>query len=113
MKYSFFDQLAKLKANPNHQLPPDINVPVIEWLDSIGCEVGAALISDFQARVRYGGIDLIHDDNPNAKISLQVDAGMIGERREHEIKRQGKWTAYIYRTIKNPNLDKHRPREKK
>jgi len=113
VKYNFFDQLEKLKADPNHQLPADINKPMIEWLEKIGCGLGADLIADAQVKVRYEGIELVHDDNPNAKIAVQIDAGMVGERREYEIKRKGKWTAFVYRTIKNPNLNKQRPREKK
>lgn len=113
MRYNFFDQLKKLKADPGHQLPQDINQPMIEWLEKIGCDIGAELVSDAQVKVRYEGIELVHDANPNAKIAMQIDAGMVGERREYEVKRSGKWTAFIYRTIKNPNIDKHRPKEKK
>lgn len=113
MRYSFYDQLAKIRKNPYHILPEDINQPIIEWLNKIGCSPGAAAVMEAQKNVGYQKIELIHEKAPNAKIIIQVDSGMVGERKEWEKKNIGPWEMIITKTVKNPNLDKKKPPKKR
>jgi len=113
MRYNFYDQLARIKKNANYALPEDINKPVTDWLYKIGCKIGAERVIDAQKKVQYKTIDLTNKKVPDAKISIQVSAGMVGERKEWEKKEDGEWVVLEYSTVKNPNLDKHKPKETK
>ena len=110
MRYKFHDQLAAIKRNPQHVLPVDINAPVIAFLNKIGCEAGARALADLQTHIDYGTLDLERVDVPGAKISIQVDAGMAEGYRQYETKRSGDWVITKYKTIRNANLDKRRPK---
>lgn len=65
----------------------------------------------YQDRVEYGTIDLIREDIPNAKISIQVDCGMAEGYKQYEINKAGKWTAINYKTVRNYNLDKSKEKK--
>jgi len=110
MKYNFFEWRDKIKADPSIRLPDDINKPVVDWLDSIGCEVGKGVVESAQEKVQYMGVEIVHDDQPGAKISFQIDMGMIGERRIYKTIKDGPWTVHTYKTIKNWNIDKRKPK---
>lgn len=110
-RHSFHEHLAELKRNPKHTLPEDINKPITDWLRKIGCELGAKAVEDARANVRYETLRLVHKGDAKAEIRIQIDAGMVGERKELTVKSDEPWTSYIERCIKNPNLDKRRPRK--
>jgi hypothetical protein len=112
VRYNFHEQLAAIKKNPRHILPADINAPVLQFLEKIGCAIGCEELKKFQNKVDYGTIELIRTDIPNAKISIQTDAGMAEGWKEYEVKRDDKWTAIVYKTVKNSNLDKKKPEKK-
>lgn len=111
MRYKFYEQLANVRKNPKTVLPADINKPVFDFLEKIGCTVGVKILKKFQDSVDYGTIDLMRDDVPNAKITLQVDCGMCEGWKQYEVNKDGKWTSVSYKTVKNANLDKKKPKE--
>lgn len=112
-RYNFHEQLASVKKNPGYVLPEDINEPVIKFLEGKGCTVGADKIKNMQKSIKYGAIDLIHDDFPNAKLSVQVDCGMCEGYKKFEINKSGKWTIVTTESVKNKNLDKSKKEVKK
>ena len=67
------------------------------------------IIKKFQRSVDYGTIELMREDVPGAKLTIQVDCGMCEGYKQFEIKKDGSWTAIAYKTIKNQNLDKKKP----
>lgn len=109
MRYKFYEQLTAIKKNPKAVLPADINKPVFDFLERIGCVIGATVLKKFQDKIEYGTIELIRDDVPNAKISLQVDCGMCEGWKQYESNKVGQWTCISYKTVKNANLDKKKP----
>jgi hypothetical protein len=111
MRYSFFDQLAAIRANPGHVLPADINAPVFAFLAKIGCAAGADSLKRLQNHVAYGTIELVSDDQPGATLTIQVDSGMAEGWKIAESTKQGKWAVLVYKTIKNSNLDKSKPKK--
>ena len=111
MKYNFFEELSKIKAEPYYELPENINKPIIDWLKSIKCKIGAVIVAEMQKRVNYGTVELVNKNVPSGKITIQVDAGMVYERKSFETRTEGDWVATITRTFKNPNLDKHRRKD--
>lgn len=108
MKYNFFEWRDKIKKNPKLKLPSDINKPIKDWLKDIDCDLGYDIVEDGEENVSYEGVKLENDNVKDAEIMLQLQSGMIAERKEIHIKRRGPWKATIYKTIKNPNLDKRR-----
>lgn len=106
MRYNFHDQLAALKNDPQYRLPEDINAPVVAFLEKIGCFIGAKILRRFQDHVNYGTIELINKNAPNAKLSIQVDAGMAEGHSQYEMAIDGNWTAIFYKSIRNDNLTK-------
>jgi hypothetical protein len=114
MRYNFHDQLSNVHKNPKYVLPADINQPVIDFLEKIGCTIGVKLLRKMQQNVNYGSIDLIHDDVPSAKITIQVDCGMAEGYKIYDLEKVGKWNSISYRIVKNKNLDKKKvtPKEK-
>ena len=109
-RYSFHDQLNSIKRDPKYVLPADINAPVLRYLESIDCKIGADLVLAKQAHVGYGTVELIHDDAPNARLVIQFDAGMVGEWKKWVQTKAGKWTAIDISTVKNANIDKRKPK---
>ena len=112
MRFNFHTELAKVKANPKHILPPAINQPIIDFLIGIGCGIGVEIVKKFQYSVDYGTIERMRDDVPNARITIQIDCGMVEGYKQFEIKKDGKWSAIAYKTVKNANLDKRKVKEK-
>ena len=110
MRYKFHEQLDKIRHNPKYVLPGDINAPVHEYLEKIGCKECDELLYEFERDAAYGTIDIIHDDVPAAKITIQVDAGMVGEFKKWDVKKSGKWLLIHYRNVKNANIDKSNPK---
>ena len=106
MRYNFHTELKKVKSNPKYSLPEDINKPVIDFFSEIGCVPGAEKIKKFQDLIRYGKIDVIHDDVPNAKLSVQIDCGMADGYKKCEVEKKGKWTIVSTYGVRNSNLDK-------
>jgi hypothetical protein len=106
MRYNFHEMLSKIKANPRFVLPSDINEPVYRFLDKIGCKIGCTTLRRLEQSVGYGQIELVRDDIPNAKISIDVAAGMVGEWKEFILLTGDKWTCISYKNVKNSNLDK-------
>jgi hypothetical protein len=100
-----------VKKNPNYVLPADINQPVIKFLEEKGCSIGAEKIKKMQENIKYGNIELFHDDFPNAKLTVQVDCGMAEGYRKFEIKKSGKWTMIENESVKNKNLDKSKEKK--
>lgn len=113
MRYNFHAELANIKKNPQYILPGDINEPVKRFLEKIGCAVGVDVVKNFQEHVSYGSIELVHADVPNAKITMHIEAGMIGEYKECKSNASGKWTAYITKSVKNSKIDKRNPNKGK
>jgi hypothetical protein len=106
MRYNFHDQLASIKRDPKYRLPDDINAPVVSFLKRIGCDIGIEILKRYQDHINYGTIDLINKHTPNAKLSIQVDAGMAEGYTQHEMVEIGDWSAIFYKTIRNDNLTK-------
>jgi hypothetical protein len=111
MRYQFHEQRDTIKKNPKHVLPADINAPVVAFLERIGCSVGAEELKKLQHDIAYGGIDLVHDDHLNARVSLSTELGMCDGWKQYEIIKAGKWSIIKYKTVKNSNLDKRKPKE--
>jgi hypothetical protein len=106
-RYNFHDLKAAFQKDPaNFKLPVDVNEPVKEALNKIGCDVGVEFLSGIEKRCGYGGVVLVHDDAPHKRIQIDVACGMAEGRTDFEEVKKGKWTAFSYRTIKNKNLDK-------
>jgi hypothetical protein len=105
-RYNFHEQLAKIKKDSKYRLPADINAPVQAFLDKIGCEVGIKKLATAQDHINYGTIELIDDRVPNAKLEIQVDAGMAEGWNQYEVEKIGHWTAISYKSIRNDNLTK-------
>lgn len=112
MRYSFHDQLAAIKKNAKHVLPEDINAPVVLFLEKIGCDGGVDRLKKLQKNVDYGTIDLFRDDVPNAKITIEVNAGMAEGYKQYEVDIVGKWRVVCYKSIRNANLDMKRKQPK-
>lgn len=109
MKYNYHDQVELVRKNPRHELPEDVNHPVEKFLSGIGCDLGIEELEKFRKSVGYGEIELVHNDVPDAKLSIPVNCGMASEGlRKSTVVKKGKWTAYIYRTVKNSNITKKR-----
>ncbi len=108
MKYNFFEQLDKVKKDPYYTLPEDINFPIIEYLERIGCGCAIRKLKYYQDHVKYGTIEIVNDKIPNAKITIHVDCGMVGERKEWKMSKDGDWSVIEYSTVKNPNLTKEK-----
>ena len=106
MAYNFHEQKEAAKKNPRYMLPADINKPVIEFLEKIGCGVGVDIVKDMQNKLNYGLLELASDKVPNAKLSIQMDCGMAEGYKQYEIKTSDGWTAISYKMVKNWNLDK-------
>jgi hypothetical protein len=105
-RYNFHDQLAAIRCNPAYKLPENINAPVIAFLEKIGCVIGIKILKRYQEHVNYGTIELFDKKAPNAKLSIQVDAGMAEGYNQFEKNEEGDWTAISYKSIKNDNLTK-------
>jgi hypothetical protein len=111
MRYKFHEQLEAVKRNPSYNLPADINQPVIDFLEKIGCDIGIEKVRFAQKNIKYRTIDIVSDEAPNAKISIQMDCGMAEGRKEYQLERRGKWTVITYDTVRNSNLDKSNPKK--
>ena len=105
-RYNFHDQLASIRRDPNYTLPENINAPIVAFLEKMGCAIGKKILSRFQNHVNYGTIELFNKKTPNAKLSIQIDAGMAEGFNKYEIEEDGDWTAVSYKSIKNDNLTK-------
>jgi hypothetical protein len=111
LRHKFHDVLAAVKKNPKHKLPDDINAPIHEYLKKINCPIGEKALLDAERDCAYEGIDLIHENVPNAKLSMHIDCGMVGEMVKWEVLKDGPWTLIKYRSVKNSNLDKSKPKK--
>jgi hypothetical protein len=111
VRYKFHEQKALIEKNPKHVLPADINAPVLAFLERIGCKGGVEVLLRWQASIAYGSMDLIREDAPNAKITISTEAGMAEGWKEYEALKIGPWAIIKYKTVKNANLDKRRPKE--
>lgn len=109
MRYNFHNELKKVKTDPKYVLPLDINKPVTDFLNEIGCKPGSDKVKLFQEKIRYGKIDLIHDDKPTAKLSIQIDCGMADGYKKCEVDKIGKWTIVSTFGVRNSCLDKKKP----
>jgi hypothetical protein len=98
--------LAKIRENPSFVLPSDINAPVYRFLEKIGCAIGIESLKQMEAHIAYGQLELMRSDIPNAKITITVDAGMVGEWKEYLLCKNGAWSCIAYKNVKNSNLDK-------
>lgn len=106
MRYNFHDQLAAIKYDPRYKLPDDINAPVFAFLKKIGCGIGVDKLQKCQEHINYATIELINKRTPNAKLSIQVDAGMAEGWTQFELTEIDDWTAIVSKTIRNDNLTK-------
>jgi hypothetical protein len=106
MAYNFIEQKEAAKKNPRYMLPADINKPVIDFLEKIGCKIGVESIKDMQNKLNYGLVELTSEKVPNAKLSIQVDCGMAEGYKQYEIKKADGWTSTTYKMVKNWNVDK-------
>jgi hypothetical protein len=113
MRYNFHDELAKIRANPKHVLPLDINSPIKGFLQKIGCELAIDELTKLQNCVGYATIEICNSDLPSHKISIQVDSGMASEYKDFKVKNDGKWSVAVCKTVKNSNLDKRRVKDEK
>lgn len=106
MRYNFHEIKESLKQDPSKKLPDDINSQVIDHFNKIGCPIAEGLIKEFEKHIRYGSIEFIHSDVPAAKISMQIDCGMVDSYKMCELYQDGKWTAIVKYSIRNKKLDK-------
>lgn len=113
MRYSFFEEKAKIEKNPDYTLPDDINQPIIDWLEKIGCAFGANEVKIAQQNVAYRKFEIVNRTINNATITLQMQCGMITERKEVQQKSEGNWVVSVTKTVKNPKISKYRPRKEK
>ena len=107
-KYNFHEQLEKVKGNVNYKLPEDINKPVFDFLEKIGCKIGAETLKTMQDHLNYGQIELRRIDLPNSILSIQVDCGMAEGWKDCELRTDKAWSTSVYKTVKNYNLNKRK-----
>ncbi len=112
MRHNFHEHLEALKRDPKHILPSDINKHVSDFLEKIGCDVGADELNEFQKFTQYGRMEIFNDNVPNSKITIQFDGGMANGREDYKQIIKGSWKIFTYKTIRNANLDKTRPKTK-
>jgi hypothetical protein len=106
MKYNFHELKEKIKKDKSFLLPNDVNEPVYSFLKEQHCDGAIGEAKKLEARAGYGEVVSVHDDVPNASLSFNVECGMICQIKIYELVKAGKWSIYVYRTIKNKNIDK-------
>jgi hypothetical protein len=109
MRYSFYDQLGKVKVDPKRVLPEDINGPVHEYLTRRGLVLASKTLKEYEKHVRYGTIYAAVKNKPESKIKIHVDCGMVGEIVEMHVTELANEICQEEYTIKNENLDKRNP----
>lgn len=111
-RYNFHVELAKCKADPKgYRLPEDINDSVYAFLDRLGCVPGKEKLREYQRTLRYGIIEIVSDDTPQVKYTIQVDCGIASLYKKAVISKYGKWNFHDYYTVKNKRLDKTKQKD--
>jgi hypothetical protein len=105
-KYNYHEEIEKVKKDPKYTLPLDINKPVFDFLEKIGCDLAVKELQSMQESLNYGQIEINRNDLPNVTLLIQVDCGMAGDWKDHETKKDENWTVRRYKIVKNYNLTK-------
>lgn len=103
-KYNYYQMLHNVKKNTSYVLPEDINKPVEDYLEKIGCSVGVEKLKKLRSCIGYDKISLSREDIPEAEIVINISCGMADGYTQHKTTVKNGWTCRETKTIRNYNL---------